>query len=153
MEADDELPFLPAKDLTQRIFRDVRFSDDKTPYRTHLSFSISRSGRGGDFAGYYFQIGPHNSSLLCAGSSPSRPPLFHSATLAYIRIGKWGPEKTQLANIRRHLTRSPQMLRDIIGQQDFVRLFGPPEPSAKQNVFGQSDMLKVGIRHSVFQRC
>lgn len=38
-EADYSLPHLPAKDLIQRIYRDVRFSKDKTPYKTHLSAS------------------------------------------------------------------------------------------------------------------
>jgi hypothetical protein len=32
-EVDDEIPYLPAKDVEHRIYRDVRFSNDKTPYK------------------------------------------------------------------------------------------------------------------------
>lgn len=38
-EADWSLPHLPAKELIQRIYRDVRFSKDKTPYKTNMSAS------------------------------------------------------------------------------------------------------------------
>ncbi|THG95263.1 hypothetical protein EW026_g6360 [Hermanssonia centrifuga] len=52
-EADPQIPHLPPKDVTHRIYRDVRFSNDKTPYKTGLSASFSRSGRKGIFAGYH----------------------------------------------------------------------------------------------------
>jgi uncharacterized protein (DUF2461 family) len=42
-EADWSLPHLPVKELTQRIYRDVRFSKDKTPYKTYLSASHCES--------------------------------------------------------------------------------------------------------------
>lgn len=42
---DDTIPWLPPKDLIERIYRDVRFSNDKTPYKTHLSMCLSRNGR------------------------------------------------------------------------------------------------------------
>ncbi|KAG8968518.1 hypothetical protein FRC03_007169 [Tulasnella sp. 419] len=52
-EVDDQLPHLPAKDVIHRIYRDIRFSNDKTPYKTNFSASMSRSGRKGVFAGYH----------------------------------------------------------------------------------------------------
>ncbi|KAG8892098.1 hypothetical protein FRB99_002960, partial [Tulasnella sp. 403] len=51
VEIDDEIPPLPAKDVIHRIYRDMRFSNDKTPYKTNFSASFSRSGRKGIFAG------------------------------------------------------------------------------------------------------
>lgn len=33
MDIDDEIPYMPSKDLVHRIYRDVRFSNDKTPYK------------------------------------------------------------------------------------------------------------------------
>jgi hypothetical protein len=46
-KADDTLPVLPARDLVHRIYRDVRFSANKRPYKTNLSASFSRAGRKG----------------------------------------------------------------------------------------------------------
>lgn len=70
VEADPQIPYLPPKDVIHRIYRDVsrqvlpwprpsvtslvsqvRFSNDKTPYKTGFSASFSRSGRKGIFAG------------------------------------------------------------------------------------------------------
>ncbi|KAG6876714.1 hypothetical protein C0992_012029 [Termitomyces sp. T32_za158] len=50
MEADPQVPPLPPKDLIHRIYRDIRFSNDKTPYKGHFSASFSRSGRKGIWA-------------------------------------------------------------------------------------------------------
>jgi uncharacterized protein (DUF2461 family) len=46
---DGEIPPLPPKDVIHRIYRDVRFSNDKTPYKHGLSASFSRSGRKSKF--------------------------------------------------------------------------------------------------------
>lgn len=65
---DPQIPPLPPKDVIYRIYRDVRlllflnaylavdpvqvrFSNDKTPYKTNFSATFSRSGRKGIFAG------------------------------------------------------------------------------------------------------
>ncbi|KAF5331907.1 hypothetical protein D9611_008895 [Ephemerocybe angulata] len=50
MEVDPEIPPLPPKDVIHRIYRDIRFSNDKTPYKRGFSASLSRSGRKGIFA-------------------------------------------------------------------------------------------------------
>ncbi|KAG8682497.1 hypothetical protein FRC08_014924 [Ceratobasidium sp. 394] len=52
-EVDDEIPPLPPKDVIHRIYRDMRFSNDKTPYKRNFSASTSRSGRKGIFACYH----------------------------------------------------------------------------------------------------
>ncbi len=41
-----------------RINRDVRFSKDKSPYKSHLAFSITRGGKRTPFAGYYLHLEP-----------------------------------------------------------------------------------------------
>lgn len=61
IEKDETIPELPPKDLTFRIYRDVRFSPDPTPYKTHFSAAWSRTGRKGPYAGYYLQIKPKGS--------------------------------------------------------------------------------------------
>jgi uncharacterized protein (TIGR02453 family) len=53
---DPTVAGLTAKDCTYRIYRDVRFSDDKSPYKTHLGAYICRGGKKSGFSGYYFQI-------------------------------------------------------------------------------------------------
>jgi uncharacterized protein (TIGR02453 family) len=55
---DDYMRILPAKDCMFRIFRDTRFSSDKTPYKTNIGAYIAREGRKSLGAGYYFHIEP-----------------------------------------------------------------------------------------------
>ena len=47
---------LTAKDCTYRIYRDVRFSNDKSPYKCHFGAFITRGGKKSGYAGYYFHI-------------------------------------------------------------------------------------------------
>jgi uncharacterized protein (TIGR02453 family) len=50
---DAEIGKVTAKDCVFRIFRDVRFSKDKSPYKTNMGAFISKGGRKGMHAGYY----------------------------------------------------------------------------------------------------
>ncbi|KAK0486348.1 hypothetical protein IW261DRAFT_1664425 [Armillaria novae-zelandiae] len=63
-EVDGEIPPLPPKDVIHRIYRDIRFSNDKTPYKKNLSASFSRSGRKGTFAAYHMTSIKRNSTQL-----------------------------------------------------------------------------------------
>ncbi|KAG8872557.1 hypothetical protein FRC20_009408 [Serendipita sp. 405] len=62
-EVDDEIPHLPPKDVIHRIYRDVRFSNDKTPYKSNFSASFSRTGRKGTFS----HLSPNGGSFFAAG--------------------------------------------------------------------------------------
>jgi uncharacterized protein (TIGR02453 family) len=53
---DPSVVGLTAKDCTYRIYRDVRFSEDKSPYKTHLGAFICPGGRKSGYSGYYFHI-------------------------------------------------------------------------------------------------
>ncbi|KAF8336259.1 uncharacterized protein EI90DRAFT_3045076, partial [Cantharellus anzutake] len=122
IEIDDEIPPLPAKDVVHRIYRDVRFSNDKTPYKTGFSASTSRSGRKGIFAGFK----ANGESLVAAGL--------------------WAPEKNELSTLRHNILTNATPLRDIVSAPEFVELFGEPKPHPKglrRNVFGGEDELKV----------
>ena len=57
---DDTVEGLSAKDCTYRIYRDTRFSSDKSPYKLHIGAFICPGGKKSGFAGYYFQVGPHD---------------------------------------------------------------------------------------------
>ena len=54
---DSTVAGLKAKDCTYRIYRDVRFSADKSPYKTHMGAFICRGGKKSGYSGYYFHIG------------------------------------------------------------------------------------------------
>lgn len=85
-----------------RIYRDVRFSKDKTPYKVSLSGSMKRNTpalRGG----YYFHIQPGNSFL--AG-------------------GFWGPEPKDLLHLRQQIQQDATPLREVINADDFKSYFG-----------------------------
>ena len=85
-----------------RIYRDVRFSKDKTPYQPHFAGSFSRLGahlRGG----YYLRIRPGESFL--AG-------------------GFWAPEKEDLYRIRKEFEIDDSEIRAILSAPDFVKHFG-----------------------------
>jgi uncharacterized protein (TIGR02453 family) len=53
---DSTVSGLTAKDCTYRIYRDVRFSDDKSPYKTHFGAFICPGGKKSGYSGYYFHI-------------------------------------------------------------------------------------------------
>ncbi len=85
-----------------RIYRDVRFSKDKTPYQPHFAGSFSRTGaalRGG----YYLRIRPGESFL--AG-------------------GFWEPNKEDLLRIRQELELDASEMRAILKEPKFVSHFG-----------------------------
>src|SRR5690554_6798258 len=67
---DTSIPLLDAKDCMFRIFRDVRFSHDKRPYKTNFGSFIAKGGRKSDCPGYYFHIEPGQSF---AGGGLYRP--------------------------------------------------------------------------------
>jgi uncharacterized protein (TIGR02453 family) len=55
------------KDLVFRIFRDVRFSKDKTPYKTNFGSYYCRAGKKAPDAGFYLHLEPGGKSFLGAG--------------------------------------------------------------------------------------
>ncbi|KAK0494975.1 hypothetical protein EDD18DRAFT_1463993 [Armillaria luteobubalina] len=122
-EVDGEIPPLPPKDVIHRIYRDIRFSNDKTPYKKNLSASFSRSGRKGVFAAYHISIKPGDESLFAGGL--------------------WCPGRNELATIRTSIKRNSSQLRDIISSPEFVKYFGEPTPGKRINIFGRDDELKV----------
>ncbi|MHC2990469.1 hypothetical protein OB13_02300 [Pontibacter sp. HJ8] len=66
-------PFEPAahgqtgKDLVFRIYRDVRFSNDKRPYKDHFGAYIAEGGRKSILPGYYLHLAANNKSFVAGG--------------------------------------------------------------------------------------
>ena len=73
---------IDAKKCMFRIYRDVRFSKDKSPYKTWFAAGISVDGRKLDGPEYYIHIGPENS---------------------FIAVGYWRPKKEHLESIRQEI--------------------------------------------------
>ncbi len=99
---DPEIPALSPKDCMFRIFRDVRFSPDKRPYKTNFGSFISKGGRKGDRAGYYFHIEP--------GSS-------------FIGGGVYMPQAEPLRAIRSYIAENPEEFISIIEDKNFKKIY------------------------------
>lgn len=98
LEAHDEIE----KMKMFRIYRDVRFSKDKTPYKSHFAGSFSRLGaqlRGG----YYLRIKP-------------------GATFA--AVGFWEPNKDDLLRIRKEFESDAAPFRKVINEKTFAKIWG-----------------------------
>ena len=64
---DDDVKYLQAKDCVYRIYRDIRFSPDKSPYKRHMAAYMARGGRKSIRPGYYFHLQPNGESLIAGG--------------------------------------------------------------------------------------
>ncbi len=53
---------LKLADCTYRIYRDVRFSHDKSPYKTHMGVYVCPGGKKSGNAGYYFHVEPQSAA-------------------------------------------------------------------------------------------
>src|SRR5574344_663691 len=70
---DPSVKGLGIKDCTYRFYRDLRFTKDKSPYKTHLGVFISPGGKCSCHSGYYFHIEPPDQDylgghLMCCGA-------------------------------------------------------------------------------------
>lgn len=72
---DPRLSGLEAKDAMFRLFRDIRFSNDKTPYKTHFGAYMARGGRKSREAGYYLHVGTEEKFLAAGVHSPEKEDL------------------------------------------------------------------------------
>lgn len=80
---DERVRGLKAKDCIFRIYRDVRFSKDKSPYKTHFGAYINQGGRKGETCGYYFHLEPGGTMLAGGLYAPPAPILFEVRDAIY----------------------------------------------------------------------
>ena len=83
-KVDGEVEGLTAKDCVFRIYRDIRFSLDNSPYKTHIGAFIAKGGRMAPRGGYYVHVEPGHS--LLAGGIWCPPP----ALLKALRMDIYG---------------------------------------------------------------
>lgn len=128
IEKDETIPELPPKDLTFRIYRDIRFSPDPTPYKSHFSAAWSRTGRKGPYAGYYVQVQPKGS---------------------FVGAGVWHPEAAPMALMRMDVDNKSHRIKEVLMGADMRREFlggiGRDEKKAVKAFVGMNmeNMLKT----------
>lgn len=90
---DESVRGLKARDCIYRIYRDTRFSKDKTPYKTHFGGFIVPHGKCSGYAGYYIHIEPTENgmlgySLLASGLVMPEPPVLRSIREEILDYGR-----------------------------------------------------------------
>ncbi|MFK7935717.1 MAG: DUF2461 domain-containing protein [Saprospiraceae bacterium] len=102
MSHHDELVKMTGKKSIFRIYRDVRFSKNKQPYKSNFAGQMKRATKW-KRGGYYYHFEPGN--VFLAG-------------------GFWAPERDDLKRIRQEIATDAQPLRDIISDAKFQKAFG-----------------------------
>ena len=70
---DDTIGPLSVSECTYRIYRDVRFSKDKSPYKTYMGIFVNRGGKKSGYSGYYFHIDGNGDHMLAVGNYYTEP--------------------------------------------------------------------------------
>ncbi len=95
-------PDLKAKDCTFRIYKDVRFSKDKLPYKNNMGASINPGGKKSLIAGYYFHLQPGG---------------------CFLAGGVYMPEPEMLNAIRQEIDYNAEPLLKILNVTSFKKYF------------------------------
>jgi uncharacterized protein (TIGR02453 family) len=101
-KVDESLAKLEPKKCIFRINRDVRFSKDKSPYKTNFGMSFSRGGKNAMSAGYYFHLEPEE---------------------CFIGGGIYMPMPNEVKKIRQEIDYNFADFKKIIHQRTFVQTF------------------------------
>ena len=70
---DGSIGPLSVSDCTYRIYRDVRFSKDKSPYKTYMGIFVNRGGKKSGYSGYYFHVDGNGKHILAIGNYYTEP--------------------------------------------------------------------------------
>ncbi len=125
---DPGIGMLNPKECVFRIYRDVRFSKDKSPYKTNFGAFIAKGGRKGSYAGYYIHLEPGES---------------------FLGGGIYMPPAPALKAVRSEIYYNTTAYKEIINKKEFVKYFGevlgsklsrPPKDFSKE--FEDIDLLK-----------
>ena len=101
-EYDETIAHLQPKDCTFRIYKDVRFAKDKTPYKTNFGAAIQEGGRKSGVAGYYLHVQP--GEFFLAG-------------------GLYMPEADKLLKIRNSIAANYDEFFEIVRNKEFKKFF------------------------------
>src|SRR6187455_1906492 len=101
-KTDPTIKSTVAKDCMFRINRDVRFSKDKSPYKTNMGAYINRGGKKSVFAGYYFHCEPGQ---------------------CFVGGGLWMPMPPELNKVRQEIDYNFDAFKKIIGAKKFRSVY------------------------------
>ena len=105
LRMEDDLKFLHGKDCISRIYRDVRFSKDKSPYKLNMGAMIAPGGwKGNQQLGYYVSIEPGGESMVAGGL--------------------YAPSSEQLGRFREMVVQDPSNFKALTSEPTFVQAFG-----------------------------
>ena len=99
---DESIAHLLPKDCMFRINRDVRFSKDKSPYKTNMGVYFSKGGKKGNTAGYYFHLEPGKS---------------------FIAGGLWMPLPVDLKKVRQEIDYNWEEFQSILKEKKFKTIY------------------------------
>ena len=99
---DADIAELQVKECTFRINRDVRFSKNKSPYKSNISAIFSKGGKKADTAGFYVHIEPGG---------------------AFVAAGYWSPEAKKLASVRQEIDYNLDEFKKILSAKKFKETF------------------------------
>jgi len=95
-----------------RIYRDVRFSRDKSPYKTHAGLHFRHQlGKNAHAPGFYLHLTPGGS---------------------FVGVGLWRPDGSTLKKIRDLVAEHPKAWRNAVGETDFAEAFTVQGESLKR---------------------
>ena len=103
LKFDEGLAGLNPRKLAFRIYRDVRFSKDKRPYKVNMGAGFSPKGKMMQDPGYYIHIEPGNKSFVAAGL--------------------YMPDSTNLAKIRQEIDYNSKGFLKILNDKNFKKYF------------------------------
>lgn len=101
-QMDSSLISLQPKDCMYRIYRDIRFSKDKTPYKTHIGIFVARGGKNSFNPGYYLHIEPGES---------------------FVGGGLYLPPPDVLKNVRQEIYYNIDEFNAILAHKDFKKYY------------------------------
>jgi uncharacterized protein (TIGR02453 family) len=102
LKFDQSLANLNPRKIAFRIYRDVRFSKDKRPYKTNMGAGFSSKGKMEQEPGYYVHIEPGKS---------------------FIAGGLYMPDPANLARVRQEIDYNPDRLLKILNDRKFRKLY------------------------------
>ncbi|MEG1498329.1 MAG: DUF2461 domain-containing protein [Bacteroidales bacterium] len=126
---DKELDWLTPKKCMYRIYRDIRFSKDKKPYKDHIGVFISKGGAHGNCSGYYLHFEPGN---------------------CFFGAGVYGLPPVAMKKIRQSIYFQSEEFKNILLEPSLIKTFGKLEEVDKMKLspkgfdkdFKDIDLLK-----------
>ena len=127
---DESVADLAPKQCIFRINRDIRFSKNKSPYKTNMGVFLAPEGKNSGYAGYYLHIEPEGKSFIAGGM--------------------YQPTSAALKKIRQEIDYHADALLRVLSAPRFKQLFGALQgeklkktPQGYEAAHPQAELLKM----------